>query len=249
MTDTKLFNSLNSGKSKLITILTKNKNKISLVEIYPNDVIEKPTKYLIFSHGNRGNIFLEFEYLQKLSNQLHISIIGYDYIGYGLSEKLRPTEKRCYESITAVIDYVKNIPDVDNSNIYLMGRSLGTGVVIDYVSKNEWNNPILLISPYKSIYTVFFDFPFTSPFISPFDKFKSIDKLKHITCPIKIFHGTHDELINISHSITLLTNIKNKKLHPIWFYGVGHRDILSKISDKYFHEVLNCNKIDKITVN
>src|SRR5258705_194298 len=85
----------------------------------------------------------------------------------------------------------KNNMNIEEKNIILIGQSLGTGIVIDYVSKNKWDSPIILISPYKSIISVVCD----SSIVKPIDKFQSLKKIKSITCPVKIFHGKEDKTI------------------------------------------------------
>lgn len=43
-------------------------------------------------------------------------------------------------------------------NILLVDQSLGICVVIDYISKNKWTKPVILISPYKSILKIITDY-------------------------------------------------------------------------------------------
>lgn len=62
--------------------------------------------------------------------------VSYDYIGYGMSEG-EPSEENCLKSLSLVVDYYNNYKEL------LIGQSLGTGVVVDYVSTNEWTLPII----------------------------------------------------------------------------------------------------------
>lgn len=230
------INQINSSRSRLFDVYTDNNDKISGIEIYAkNSDGPHSNKYIIYSHGNKGNITTNFDYLLKLSDELNINIVTYDYIGYGLSEKKQPTEQGCYDSLKQIILYVKNNKRVNADDIYLVGRSLGTGVVIDYVSKNKWNTPIILISPYKNIISTYVN-------IYPFpNKFNSIDKIKNIKCPIKIFHGEDDNIVDISHASELYQHVRNKKFRPTWFRGTGHADILSKITGNNYEEILEKN--------
>ena len=63
-------------------------------------------------------------------------VVAFDYQGYGLSEG-EPSESACYQDLACVVDYVNRALLTPNRNIYLVGQSLGTGVVIDYVSKRD----------------------------------------------------------------------------------------------------------------
>jgi len=161
----------------------------------------------------------------------------YDYIGYGLSRG-SPTEEGCYRSMEAVMRYVTYELGIKTDNIYLIGESLGTGVVVDYMYKNQWTGPTILVSPYKSIARVVLD----SSLTYPFDKFMSLDKIKNIKAPIKIIHGTADNVINISHAVKLYDNLINKKFKPLWITDAGH-GIFHLFSNpsvmEHYREVLN----------
>lgn len=222
---------LNSNRSQLLTTNTKDETIISFVVIKPLNVF---SKYIIFSHGNGSDIYGMFNYAKKLCDTYNVGCILYDYPGYGLSEGI-PTEKGCYSSLESVVNYVKNNMKIDDKNIILVGQSLGTGVVIDYACKHNWNYPIILISPYKSIISVVYD----SSITKPIDKFKSLEKIKIMNCPIKIIHGESDNLIDISHGKTLYDNLNNKRFKPTWIPNVGHNDILNNITYEDLYEVIN----------
>lgn len=167
--------------------------------------------------------------------------MGYDYIGYGLSEQKSPSEQLCYDSMEATMNYLMNEMKISPKNIFLMGQSLGTGITVDYIYKYEWSNPVILISPYKSICKVVYD----TSLVSPIDKYKTLEKLKKIYCPIKIFHGDADDVININHGMTLYKNLNNKSLSPVWLKNIGHNNILDAIEKEHLMEVLNYDTDNK----
>lgn len=233
--DDSIYNqTLISSRSALVELKTSNNEKISVVQINPS-YNKFPQKYIVFSHGNSCDILTMFDYFIDLADELNIGIIGYDYIGYGLSEKIVPTEQGCYDSIETVIDSLIDNWQIDPKNLYLIGHSLGTGITIDYISKHVWNTPVILISPYKSICKTVVD----SFCVAPFDKFKNQHKLQHITCPIKIFHGCDDQVINIDHGVYIYNNLQNKTFDPVWFNGTGHNDIFQRITKEHYLDVLN----------
>lgn len=219
-----LFQNLNTKKSELLSTFNKNYEEISFVKITPKIPF---TKYVVFSHGNAEDIFTGFGFGLYLSEICNIGCIFYDYSGYGLSEG-KLSEQGCYDSLDAVMDYMINTLNIETKNIVLMGQSLGTGVAIHYAAQNDWKSPIILISPYKSIATVVTD----SSCGKLVDKFTTLSKLDNLTCPIKIFHGKEDELINIEHGECIYDNIKNKTFSPTWMDFVGHNNILSKIDER-----------------
>ena len=70
----------------------------------------------------------------------------------------------------------------------------------------------------------------------PFDKFKTINKIKKINCPVKIIHGEKDELIKLSHAKDIYKNLNNKIFTPQWIqYGTHNLGI----DYNYFIEIIN----------
>ena len=224
-------------------IESKNGKKIELIVCYNNPNFDK---VIIFSHGNASSNEQMCYYLKELSIKLNVCVIGYDYQGYGNSEGT-PTEQNCYDDLESVVNYVKtdtfykNIHGLyDNkSNIFLIGQSLGTGITMHYVAENDWINPVILISPYKSIFTVVFkeesSFMMSS---ARNDMFTTEKKLSKINCPIKIFHGINDRVISVDHSKKLFKNLPNKKFKPTYYKFCGHNDILERISPSDLNVIL-----------
>jgi hypothetical protein len=140
------------------------------------------------------------------SNLFGLDCVCYDYVGYGLSkcanniDIVYPTEDGCYRSIEIMMDVLNKKYD----KIFLVGQSLGTGVCVDYCSKTDWIDPIILISPYKSLVRVMADSCLSSTIDSSFNILDKVPKLK---CPVKIIHGKNDKLICVEHGVEILNKI------------------------------------------
>lgn len=179
---------------------------------------------ILFSHGNASDVLQLVYFCDGWANLFGIDCICYDYIGYGLSEPTEsPTEEGCYRSIRIMMNEISKKYD----KIYLIGQSLGTGICVDYCSENNWLQPIVLISPYKSIVRVVANSCMSSAIDSSFN---TIDKLPKLKCPVKIFHGEEDNLIGIDHGMEIYENLPDKTLRPTWFAKCGHNNILERIS-------------------
>ncbi len=199
-------------------------------EIIPNN--KKYSHILIFTHGNGCDIYTMYPYLKELADNLDVMVVCWDYPSYGLSEG-ELNEHTCYTAFSDVVNhYKKHI-----NKILLVGQSLGTGIVVDYTSKNKWSNPIILISPYKSIPTVFIDSSFIEYLICK-HKYSTQEKIINCKCPIKLFHGKSDALIDITHSYDLYELMPNKQINPTWFNNIGHNDILNKINFLDYKKIL-----------
>jgi pimeloyl-ACP methyl ester carboxylesterase len=169
-----------------------------------------------------------------LREQTGYNVILYDYPGYGLSgcECLSSggkiiDEKSCCSSLKTVLDYLMETIPVED--IILMGQSLGTGVVIDYVSKHSWKEDIVLISPFTSIMGVV-NKEWWGALLQNFtDYYVSINKISNVSCPIKYYHGTQDRVINHSHTESLYRKTLNKKYPVSYIEGADHNDIVNYI--------------------
>lgn len=214
----------------------KNINGFSTLEIKPES--EKAKKILIFSHGNGCDILGMKKYLKNLADNLGITVVCYDYTGYGLS-KGKPSEENCNLALESVINYYKNM--YDESEITLVGQSLGTGVVSHYISKNNWKTPVILISPYKSIPRVICDIPYVESCFRH-NTFSTIYNIKNIKCPLKIFHGLSDDVISCYHGKYIADNMPNKTFDPTFYPNTGHNDILEALTFQDYSKVIFYNK-------
>lgn len=188
-----------------------------------------PNSIIIYSHGNSGNVYLCYKYCKLLADTLNITVVVYDYVGYGVSYAY-PSEKMCYKSLKCLIEKLKT----DDNHIYLIGRSLGTAVVVDFLSKNNWTNSVILISPLKSIFTLFIN----ANIMFPLDKFNTYNKLKKVNCPLLIYHGVKDSIIPVSHTEDIMEYLfrHKKRINIRYLHEADHEDILSHIDMKEFNE-------------
>ena len=208
---------------------------ISYLQIHKQNNNQK--KWLVFSHGNAATIFDYYYYAKQLNNELNVGCVFYDYPGYGFSTGY-PTEESCIDTLELVVNHLVTKIQIPKNDIILIGQSIGTGVIVSYAHKHQWTSPIVLISPYKTILSVVLDTSATS-LTQYIDKFMSLPKIKDLNCPIKIFHGTNDNIVPISHGKALAAACTNKTFDPVWLPGVGHKDILEHIDMEDLFEVVN----------
>lgn len=182
-------------------------------------------RFIVFSHGNASDIISMMPWARNVADTLlNVSIVLYDYEGYGQSTG-QPSEQGCYRSLTMVIQDLGTRYGITGKQILLVGQSLGTGVVVDYAAETHWPYPIVLISPYKTIVSVALE----SSAHTPIDQFESIKKMDRLICPVKIYHGNQDRLIHPNHSEALFEKVKDKTYAPTYFQDADHNDILNYI--------------------
>lgn len=206
-------------------------------------------KCIVWAHGNACNMYQMLSYVESVANHCNTSFLLFDYQGYGASSD-ECLESHCYADIECAIDFLLE-KNFKKENIYIIGHSIGTGVVVDYVANHEWTTPIILISPYKSILAIgvdlvsscssrcasqyFIDYTDTSS--KYINIFNSIGKISNVKCPVKIIHGDADTLIPIEHGIRLYENL-NDPIELVKLTGAGHNDMLARIDFDHYKNVM-----------
>lgn len=154
---------------------------------------EKGRGVILFCHGNAGNISHRLESI-KIFHSLDLSVLIFDYRGYGKSEG-RPTEKGTYRDAEAAWDYLVNVKKKSPGKIILFGRSLGGAVAAELALRR---NPAGLIieSSFKSVPDLGQKFYPWLPvrLLSRFE-YSTIDKVALIKCPKLIVHSPGDEIV------------------------------------------------------
>ena len=100
-----------------------------------------------------------------------------------------------------VFDFFVKELGVNEKDIIVCGRSIGSGPAV-YLSANRNPGALILISPFKSIRET------ANTILGIFkvivaDRFKNIEIIPGVTCPLLLIHGQRDNLIPFTHSIEL----------------------------------------------
>jgi abhydrolase domain-containing protein 17 len=179
---------------------------------------------ILFSHGNAEDIGMLEPFAWHLRD-LGVSVLTYDYQGYGTSSG-SPSEENSYAAIDAAYDYLLTEKRLDPKRIILHGRSLGGGVAVDLASRKPVAG-LILESTFTSAFRVITRYP-----ILPFDKFENIKKIGKVTCPVLLIHGTNDWTIPSYHGHRLFERANEPK-QSLWVEGAGHNDVVHKDEKSY----------------
>lgn len=95
----------------------------------------KPVAVVLYCHGNAGNIAHRRWVLKLFRDYLNCSILIFDYRGYGRSEGT-PSEEGILEDARAARRWLAKRAGVAESEIVLVGNSLGGAVAVDLASKD-----------------------------------------------------------------------------------------------------------------
>ncbi|MHC4105560.1 MAG: alpha/beta hydrolase [Planctomycetota bacterium] len=183
---------------------------------------------ILFSHGNAEDIGDLRDFFELFVDKGY-SVLGYDYRGYGRSEG-RAAEKNVYEDVESVYEYLVRDLNTPPEEIIAVGRSVGAGVALQLACEKELGG-LILESAFVTAFRVITRIP-----LAPFDKFRNIDKIKRVGCPVLVIHGKDDRVIPFWHGEKLFKEAIEPKL-KFWVDGAGHNDLFWVAGERYW-EVL-----------
>lgn len=172
-------------------------------------------KMIIYFHANAEDIGLSYPLLESMRTGARFNVLAPEYPGYGTykettvrtkDDKAKPitcSSKQIREDAESIYDFVlANFKNIKESNIILLGRSMGSGPVV-HLAANRKPGAIVLLSPYTSIKQVVYEkFSFFSALVT--EQFDNLSLCKDIKSPTLLIHGQKDQLIGMDHSQKLL---------------------------------------------
>lgn len=194
---------------------------------------------ILYSHGNSEDIGDIRSVLEEFRGK-GFSVLAYDYRGYGTSDGA-PSEKNAYEDAEAVYEYLVGKLGCPPDRIIALGRSLG-GAMAMHLACREKLAGLILESSFVSVFRVVTRVP-----LIPFDKFRNVDKIKNVQCPILIIHGRKDEIVPFWHGEKLFETANEPKL-KFWVDGAGHNDLFWVAGESYwdvigeFTDIIRANR-------
>lgn len=188
---------------------------------------EDRKRTIIYSHGNAENLFTSEQFRTELSTSLNVNFVEWDYPGYGrhqLSESGRDSSVLSDLLMEIVESQVSS--GVEYGDIYLMGRSLGSGptcAVASRLSGDKSVGGVILISPFSSLRDIVSDYSNDAVASAITERWDNYESLKIIDSPILIIHGEDDGIIGLQHTAKLAGANTNTQVETI--RGKGHNDI------------------------
>jgi alpha-beta hydrolase superfamily lysophospholipase len=177
---------------------------------------------ILYFHGNAGNLQRWGE-LTEFFVAKGYNVIVMDYRGYGKSTGIK-TMKLLYKDAHLWYDFAKEQYSEDEIIVY--GRSLGTGIATYIASKND-PEKVILETPFYSLTEIaknrFPILPVEALLHYPFPSYRYVND---ISCPITIYHGDDDEVIDISYGKKLFDSINNDEKEFILIPGGGHNNLV-----------------------
>jgi fermentation-respiration switch protein FrsA (DUF1100 family) len=154
----------------------------------------QPRAVVLFLHGNAGNITSRAPSLAILNRRHGLAVMTFDYRGYGRSEG-RPHEWGLRQDARAARAWLAKRTGVAESDIVLMGRSLGGGVAVD-LAADDGARGLVLASTFTSVPDVAAHHaPWAAPRLLMSNRFDSLSKIEKYHGPLLMSHGDADRTI------------------------------------------------------
>jgi len=183
-----------------------------------------PRAVILFAHGNAGNISHRFEILAEL-NGLQVSVLIFDYRGYGRSEG-SPSEAGVAQDARAARRWLAERAGVSESEIVLLGESLGGGVMVD-LAASDGARALVLQNTFTSLTDVAkCHYPWLPIKLLMRSRFDSFSKIGRYKGPLLQFHGDADRIIPLVLGERLYA-AANQPKHLVVIPGADHNDPLS----------------------
>lgn len=147
---------------------------------------------LIFSHGNAGNVGDRVGKL-RLFHDLGLSVLAFDYRGYGASQG-KPSEDGTAHDMDAAVTHVRDSRGVPLDRTVFYGESLGGAVVIEAATRFP---PAALVA--ESTFTsaramARRHYPFVPPALVRVG-YDSLSRVRRLACPKLFLHGPADTIV------------------------------------------------------
>jgi fermentation-respiration switch protein FrsA (DUF1100 family) len=183
---------------------------------------ESPRAHALILHGNGGNITAFADTLRILNRRHGLAVLVFDYRGYGKSEG-KPSEKGILLDACAARDWLAAKEGIAQSDVVLLGQSLGGGVAVDLAAKDGARG-LVLASTFTSLPEAARSHVPWLPVGSLMTmRLDSIKKIKDYHGPLLLSHGDADEVVPYKQGVALLEAAPGPK-RMITVPGGKHND-------------------------
>ncbi len=155
---------------------------------------ESPRAVVLFAGGNGGNLSDRAEFLRVLHRDLGLTVMIFDYRGYGRSEG-SPSVDGVFRDARAARAWLAEREGMLPEDLVLLGRSLGGGIMVD-IAAREGARALVLESTFSSLAEVGrHHYPYLPVRLILRGRFDSSAIIGDYDGPLLQSHGDRDEMI------------------------------------------------------
>lgn len=198
---------------------------------------------VIHVHGNAANITSHWSLISWLPKAGY-NVLTFDYRGYGQSDPILPTIEGLYKDTTAVMNYALNREDIQASNIFVLGQSLGGNNALAALAKmplaqkNKICSAVIDSTFYS--YSAIANDKLSGSGILLGNEYSANNSLVELhDLPILFLHGKADQVIPYQHSEQLYA-LQVEKRRLILAEGAHHITALYQpaFGDQYTNQII-----------
>lgn len=187
-----------------------------------------PQAVVLYAHGNAGNLSHRAAMIEQLVEQHQVSVMIFDYRGYGRSEG-KPTAAGALNDARAARAELAKRAGIKEADVVLMGRSLGGAILVPLAAELSPRG-LILQSTFSSLKNIAkHHFPVLA-WMVPKSKLDSAKMIPDAKCPVLISHGDRDTVIPFEQGRALF-EAANEPKQFMTIEGAGHNDPQPKAYD------------------
>jgi fermentation-respiration switch protein FrsA (DUF1100 family) len=192
---------------------------------------EKPKATILFCHGNAGNITHRADILKNL-HDIGASVLIFDYRGYGRSDG-KPSEAGVLADARAARAWLAKRENIAQSDIVMMGESLGGAVAVDLAAKDGAKG-LVLISTFTNLPDLAaYHYPFFPVRLLMRTKLNAAGQIAKYKGPLLQMHGQVDTIVPIKFGRKLFEAANEPKK----FLLFPHHDHNDSIPGEFYVEL------------
>ncbi|CAK77438.1 unnamed protein product (macronuclear) [Paramecium tetraurelia] len=154
-----------------------------------------PTKKtILYFHANCEDLLSSYNLVDFIRHNMKMNVLSVEYPGYGLYQGYT-NEENILKDAEYIYKYVAFHSVVEEKNMIVMGRSIGTGVACHLASIFQ-PGLLVLISPFLSLQEIVNEkYPLVKKMVK--ERFVNKDKIQQAKCPVFILHGLKDNIVSV----------------------------------------------------
>jgi fermentation-respiration switch protein FrsA (DUF1100 family) len=177
---------------------------------------------VLFCHGNAGNVTHRASILEMLHRRVGVSVLVFDYRGYGRSEG-KPNEAGILADARAARAWLAAREEIAESDVVLMGESIGGAVAVDLAAR-DGARALVLESTFNCLPDVAaYHFPWLPVRWAMRTRLDSAGKIGGYHGPLLQSHGDADTIIPLRLG-RLLFDAANQPKQFLLLPGHDHND-------------------------
>ena len=189
-------------------------NKLEYIPCLFYSPEKKSDLILLYFHSNYEDIGNSSSLMKLMCKYLNINILAVEYPNYGIySSKNSANAETILSDAETVFKFINEVQNINENNIILMGRCIGSGPAT-YLASTHSIFALILLSPLKSIKeavrTMFPKLNIGEVIQNLVkERFNNMENISKVTSPILFIHGKMDNLIPPVHSLDLINKCKS----------------------------------------